>query len=60
MASSSAALFKERENFIKRQAEENAFLASNEKRQKVEKPSSQKTNRPKSSLARSKTTSGEH
>jgi hypothetical protein len=58
MNSSSAALFKEREGFIKRQAEEAALLASNEKRQKVEKPSSQKTNRPKSSLARSKTSAG--
>jgi len=56
-SSSSAALFKEREKFVKRQAEETAFLASNEKRQKVEKPSSQKSNRPKSAIGRSKTSS---
>jgi len=56
-SSSSAALFKEREKFIKRQAEEAAFLASNEKRQKVDRPSSQKTNRPKSAIGRSKTSS---
>jgi hypothetical protein len=54
---SSAGLFKEQEKFVKRQAEASAFLASNEKRQKVEKPSSQKTNRPKSAISRSKTLS---
>ena len=58
MNSSSAALFKDREKFIKRQAEETAFLASTEKRQKVDKPSSQKTNRPKSGISRSKTSTG--
>ncbi|UJR31472.1 hypothetical protein I4U23_018961 [Adineta vaga] len=56
-SSSSSALFKEREKFVKRQAEEAAFLASADKRQKVDKPSSQKTNRPKSSLPRAKTSS---
>ncbi len=55
---SSAGLFKEQEKFVKRQAEASAFLASNEKRQKIEKPSSQKTNRPKSAISRSKTLSG--
>jgi hypothetical protein len=57
-SSSSAALFKEREKFVKRHAEESAFLAANEKRPKIDKPSSQKTNRSKSAIARSKTSSG--
>jgi hypothetical protein len=58
MNTSSAGLFKEREQFIKRQAEGAAALAPAEKRQKVDKPSSQKTNRPKSGINRSKTSSG--
>ena len=58
MDSSSSTLFKEREQFLKRQAEDRSFLASTEKRQKVDKPSSQKTNRPKSTINRSKTSSG--
>lgn len=58
-SSSSSALFKEQEKFAKRQAEAaNFFVASAEKRQKVEKPSSQKTSRPKSTFNRSKTSSG--
>jgi len=57
MSSPSAALFKEHDKFVKRQAEERAFLASAEKRQKVEKSSTQKSNRPKSTLARSRTAS---
>jgi len=57
LSSSSAALFKEHEKFVKRQAEASASSAPSEKRQKVEKPSSQKTNRPKSSFGRSKTSS---
>jgi hypothetical protein len=57
MNTSSAGLFKEREQFIKRQAEGAAALAPAEKRQKVDKPSSQKTNRPKSGINRSKTSS---
>ncbi|CAF0998336.1 unnamed protein product [Adineta ricciae] len=56
-SSSSAALFKEREKFIKRQADEAAFLASAEKRQKTDKPSTQKANRSKSALPRPKTLS---
>lgn len=56
-SSSSSALFKEQEKFAKRQAEAASFLASIEKRQKVEKPSSQKTSRPKSTFNRSKTSS---
>ncbi|CAF1114584.1 unnamed protein product [Adineta steineri] len=56
-SSSSAGLFKEREKFVKRHAEETAFLASAEKRQKTEKPSSQKTSRPKPAINRSKTSS---
>jgi hypothetical protein len=47
LTSSSRALFKGQEKFIKRQANASAFLASNEKRQKVEKPSLQKPNRSK-------------
>ena len=47
MTASSASLLKERANFLKRQNDALAFTASNEKRQKVEKTSSQKTNRPK-------------
>lgn len=58
MSSSSAALLKEHANFRKREAEAAAFLATNEKRQKTDKPSSQKTNRPKPVFARSKTSSG--
>jgi hypothetical protein len=58
MTSSSASLFKEQEQFLKRQAAASAPLASSEKRQKVEKSSSQKTNRPKSTFNRSKTASG--
>jgi hypothetical protein len=58
MSSSSAALVKEQQKFVKRQAEASAFLAENEKRLKVEQPSSQKINRPKSTLRRSKTSSG--
>jgi len=56
-SSSSAALLKDHEKFVKRQAEASAFLAANEKRQKVDRPSSQKTNRPKSNFGRSKTSS---
>lgn len=59
-SSSSAALFKDREKFMKRQAEGNALLAAAEKRQKVDKPASQKANRPKPSMARAKTSSGEN
>jgi len=55
MDSSSSALFKEREQFLKRQAEDRSFPASTEKRQKVDKSSSQKTNRSKSTINRSKT-----
>lgn len=58
MNSSSAALLKERDHFLKRQREENEFLASAEKRSKVDKPPSQKSNRPKSTISRSKTSSG--
>ncbi|CAF3777315.1 unnamed protein product [Rotaria sp. Silwood1] len=60
-SSSSASLFKERENFLKRQKDASAFTISNEKRQKIEKlsssSSSQKTNRPKPTFGRSKTSS---
>jgi hypothetical protein len=58
MNSSSAALFKEREQFLKRKNEATAVLASAEKRQKVDKSSSQKSNRPKSAINRPKTSSG--
>jgi hypothetical protein len=57
MASS---LFKDHDKFVKRQAEASASLESNEKRQKVDKPSSQKSSRPKSTLPRSKTSTGLH
>jgi len=57
MNSSSASLFKERDQFQKRKAEANSFLASIEKRPKVDKPSSQKPNRQKSTISRSKTSS---
>ncbi|CAF0977083.1 unnamed protein product [Rotaria sordida] len=50
-------IFYERANFLKRQNDALAFTASNEKRQKVEKTSSQKTNRPKPTFGRSKTSS---
>ena len=60
MAFSSTALFKEQEKFLKRQADASTFLVSNDKRQKTEKTSSQKANRPKSTFARSKTASGLH
>lgn len=57
MASSSSALFDERNKFLKRQAEAANLLGSTEKRQKIDKPSSQKTNRPKPTFGRSKTSS---
>jgi hypothetical protein len=58
MSSSSAALVKEQQKFVKRQAEASAFLAENVKRQKIEQPSLQNNNRPRSTIRRSKTSSG--
>lgn len=54
---SSNPLFKDREKFTKRQADATNFLVANEKRQKLDKPSSQKANRPKTTMNRSKTSS---
>ncbi|CAF4717538.1 unnamed protein product [Rotaria socialis] len=57
MNSASAALFEEHANFRRREADAASFLGSSAKRKKTEKSSSssQKTNRPKSTFGRSKT-----
>ena len=51
-------LAKEHEEFRKRQAEASAFVSNAEKRGKFENTSTQRANRPKSTMARSKTSYG--
>jgi hypothetical protein len=55
-----SSLLKEQKQFVKRQAEAAAFHASNEKRQKVEKSTVPKVNRPKSTMGRPKLSSGKY
>ena len=58
MTSASSSLLKDHEKFKRQQADAAALLASAAKRQKVHQPSSQKPNRPKSGVSRSKNVSG--